>query len=185
MKPRGHIAVMGSAAAIAAAVLLCAPSALGQSLEYPVKAAYLSKFGPFVTWPESAFESPSSPFRICVSGVDPFGAALDRSVANVRIGGHPVQVRRMETVVRGSGCMVLYISPSKRQTVDEALRAVKGEPVLTVTDSTQPSTSRGAIHFVVRDNRVRFEIDDRTAAQSGLAISSKLLNLATAVRPRA
>jgi hypothetical protein len=40
------------------------------------------------------------------------------------------------------------------------------------------------INFVLRDNRVRFTVDDDLAAQFGLGISSKLLNVALAVKPR-
>jgi hypothetical protein len=55
--------------------------------------------------------------------------------------------------------------------------------VLTVTDSGAGGGA-GIIDFVVRDNRVRFDINDEAAAQNGLVISSKLLNLALNVKPR-
>ena len=38
------------------------------------------------------------------------------------------------------------------------------------------------ISFVIEDNHVRFDIDDAMAAEGGLAISSKLLGLAHAVK---
>jgi hypothetical protein len=57
----------------------------------------------------------------------------------------------------------------------------RGAGTLVVTDGT---ATPGIIHFVVRDNRVRFTVDDEGAAQSGLAISSKLLNVALSVKPR-
>jgi hypothetical protein len=34
------------------------------------------------------------------------------------------------------------------------------------------------------ENHVRFDIDDRAASADGLVISSKLLSLATSVKPR-
>jgi len=37
---------------------------------------------------------------------------------------------------------------------------------------------------VVAANHVRFDIDEAAAAQGGVAISSKLLSLARAVKPR-
>ena len=40
------------------------------------------------------------------------------------------------------------------------------------------------MNFVVSDNRVRFIVDDEAAAEGGLAISSKLLNVALSVKPR-
>ncbi len=62
---------------------------------------------------------------------------------------------------------------------------MKGAPILTVTDSSMRGPgSKGVIDFVIKDNRVRFDIDDQAAAKNGLNISSKLLSLAVAVRPR-
>jgi hypothetical protein len=52
--------------------------------------------------------------------------------------------------------------------------------VLTVSDVR----GLGIINFVVKDNRVRFDVDDEAAAQSGLTISSKLLGFALNVKPR-
>jgi len=57
-------------------------------------------------------------------------------------------------------------------------------PVLTVSDGANTGAGTSIVSFVVQDNRVRFDIDDAAAAANGLAISSKLLSLARAVRPR-
>ncbi|HTK36568.1 MAG TPA: YfiR family protein [Caulobacteraceae bacterium] len=167
---------------------LFAPLAAGaqappSSLEYPVKAAFLYKFGPFVEWPASAFETPSSPFVLCVVGDDPFGAVLDQAAAGQRVGRHPVTVRRMAKIDRGGPpCHVLYAAGSKIQPPAQALAAVQGEPVLTVTDGAHGDGSRGIITFVLQNSRVRFEIDARAAVQNGLSISSKLQSLALNAR---
>lgn len=52
--------------------------------------------------------------------------------------------------------------------------------MLTVTD--QAEGAGGIVNFVLRENRVRFTIDPRAAAENGLAISSKLLSLALDAR---
>jgi len=56
--------------------------------------------------------------------------------------------------------------------------------VLTITDAPADARDTGIINFVIRDNRVRFEIDLDAAARNQLTISSKLLSLATKVRAR-
>ena len=61
---------------------------------------------------------------------------------------------------------------------------MRGSDVLTVTDGQADSGDVGIINFVVRDSRVRFDIDDAAAASAGLTISSRLLNLALHVKPR-
>jgi hypothetical protein len=78
----------------------------------------------------------------------------------------------------------MFIAGSADQSVMDALAAVQGTPTLTITDAARRPGAKGIVHFVVRENRVRFEIDDKTAAENRLAISSKVLSLALAVRPR-
>jgi hypothetical protein len=163
--------------------LACASVAQAASLEYPVKAAFLYKFGSFVDWPAPAFEGPSAPVVVCVLGRDPFGAQLDQLVRDATIGGRGVSIRRLSRVGPASGCHILYVGGAATQPAAEGLRAVAGAPVLTVTDEAQGGP-KGVVHFVVRQNRVRFEIDEAAAARNGLQVSSKLLNLAVAVRPR-
>jgi hypothetical protein len=56
--------------------------------------------------------------------------------------------------------------------------------VLTVTDAEEEPRATGIVNFLVVDNRVRFEIDQRAAAENHLVISSKLLSLASRVIPK-
>ena len=187
LRPRRRVRPWSSAVAVLALALLAlrapAASAQDQPSEYPVKAAFLLKFGPFVQWPATAFESAASPFVLCIVGDDPFGPALDQASAGQAVGGHPMQVRRTPRVERGGpACHVLYAAGSKAQSPAETLAALQGEPVLTVTDDVHDDGSRGVVHFVLHDGRIRFRIDKRAAAQNGLVISSKLLSLALDAR---
>jgi hypothetical protein len=161
-----------------------AASAQGPTLEYAIKATYLYKFIPFVEWPAGAFASPESAFNICVVGDDPFGDILDRALAGVKIGDRPVTSKRLAVADRAAGCHVMFIGGSTDQPVAAALAAVEGAPILTVTDSAPNRDSSGTVNFVVADNKVRFEIDQRAAAANGLAVSAKLLSLAINVTRR-
>lgn len=168
-------------------LLLLAPATWAQdaaNLEKAVKATYLYKIGSFVDWPPQAFPSPSSEVQICVVGDDPFGPLLDRAVEGQRVEDRSVTVRRMRTVDREARCQIMFISGSTAQSIPEAIEATRGTPTLTITDSSRDANTKGIIHFVIRDNRVRFEIDDEIAAQNGLSISSKVLSLAVSVRMR-
>lgn len=152
-------------------------------VEYAVKAAYLYKLAPFVEWPSAVFATPSSPLVLCVAGDDPFGETLDEAVQGQRIGPRPLVVRRMPTVEPGAACHILYAAGSKTQSAEAAVREVEGAPVLTVTDQSRGGAG-GVVQFVVRDGRVRFDIDLGAAARNRMSISSKLLSLALSVRPK-
>jgi hypothetical protein len=147
-------------------------------LELAIKATDLYKFAAFVDWPPNAFPGPTDPAVLCVAGDDPFGPLLDQAVRGQKIGPHPIVVMRLDHVEKGAGCNILFVGPSRRQGAAEALDKVRGQPVLTVTDSSADAAGRGMIDFVLKDARVRFRIDPRAAERNGLAISSKLLSLA-------
>lgn len=177
----------GSALAVVALGMTLLPgraSAADESVEYAVKAAFLHKFGSFVEWPATAFASPASPFQLCVVGEDPFGAALDKAVSGQQIARRPVEVRRLKTVKPDSGCHIVYLAASETQRLAQIIEALRGSSVLTVSDGRSPGVATGIINFVIKDDRVRFDIDDEAAAQNRLAISSKLLSVALSVKPR-
>ena len=155
----------GLAVAVAGAAAAQAPP------DVAVKATDLYKFAAFVDWPAVA------PGQVCVAGDDPFGAALDQAIRGQTINGKPASVVRLDRVDKDAPCAVLFVAPSKRQSVGEALERVRGAPVLTVTDGS-PEGQRGMIDFVLKDNRIRFRIDADAAERSGLTVSSKLLSLA-------
>ena len=153
--------------------------ARAQESQTAVKAAYLYKFAPFVEWP--AGHPTGASFTVCVVGSDPFGSVLDRAVAGQSVGDRPVVVRRLAIAAHDSPCDIAFLGGSRAQGVKEALGVLHGAPVLTVTDG---SAAPGVVDFALAQGRVRFRIDDQTAADCGLTISSKLLSLAVSVRPR-
>ena len=174
---------LGIAALAAFALAPGAPAAA--SVEYSVKAAYLVKLGMFVQWPKASFETMQSPVVLCVVGTDPFGDLLDKMAEGQRVGDRAVVVRRMKTVGRNSGCEILFAGGSDEQSVGQAIAAVSGTGVVTVTDNARDDGSDAIVDFVVQEGRVRFTIDDRAAAQNGIVVSSHLLGLALSVKPRA
>lgn len=171
--PRGVSGVVCLFAALALPAAAGAPT-----LETSIKATYLYKFAPFVTWPDS---DPAKPFTICVVGTDPFGPVLDQAVAGQAYAERPLQVARMDTVSRQSGCDIAYLGGSRAQPVEAGLQALRGAPVLTVTDE---GAADGIIAFRLSAGHIRFRVDETAAADSGLTISSKLLSLALVVKTK-
>ena len=168
-----------SAGLLLASALLFAPLPAGadDSFEYAVKATYLFRFIPFITWPDGALpQGAAAPLTICEIGEDHFGGKLAQIVADIRLEEHPVTVRRINQPE--AGCQIAFIAGGG----EAALDAWRGKPVMTVTDSGLKA--RGVISFVLVENHVRFDIDDALAAADGLTVSSKLLSLAHAVKPR-
>jgi len=163
-------------------VILVTGAQADASLEYAVKAAYLPKFVPFITWPDTAFANPAAPVTICVMGSDPFGGKLEQVASGLKSGERSIAVRYLPASDGAASCQVIFVGNTDAHTVEGTLDALKGKPVVTVTDSGLKT--HGVISFLIEANHVRFDIDDAAAAQGGLVISSKLLGLAHAVKPR-
>jgi YfiR/HmsC-like len=146
-----------------------------------VKAAYLSKFPPFVDWP--AAKAADNTFTICIVGDDPFGDLLDRATAGQKITNRPIVIRRLKSA--DADCQILYAGNSADATIAQTLNAVQGTPVLTITDADTDGGRHGIISFVIEQDHVRFDIDAQAAKDSGLVISSKLLGLARKIKTAA
>jgi hypothetical protein len=160
-----------------------APARAEPSLELAVKATYLYKLAPFVSWPAQAWAAPNAPLMICVQGADPFGPLLDQAVGGQAVAGHPVEVRRLARLDASSGCQIAFVAGGPGQSQAQALSAVSGAPVLTVTDDEgRGAEAKGIVHLLIDGGKVRFSIDAAQADHNGVAISSKLLALAVAVK---
>lgn len=154
-----------------------------QPSEDAVKAAFLPKFPRYVSWPAARTPSGRDAFQVCVVGRDPFGPLLEQAAASEVIDGRSVVVRRIPSAQAAEGCHVAYVRGANPQETGRLLLALRGYPILTVTDE-RAGPQRGMVHFVVVSGRVRFFVDEAAAAARGLTISSRLLALAVGVRQR-
>ncbi len=144
--------------------------------EYDVKAAFLLNFAQFVTWPES--RSREKPITFGILGEDPFGPAFDLTMEGRTINDLPIQVKRFRRDEPPVGVDVLFICLSEAPFVDKILAELKSRPTLTVSDMEHFTQHGGMIGLVLREGRIRFQINHQAGAAAGLVFSSKLLRLA-------
>jgi len=147
------------------------------ALEYAVKATYLTKFAPFVTWPPAIQQKAT--FDLCLSGIDEVTKLAPEAAEGQTVNGKPLTIRHLAAGESADSCQILYIAPSP--TAGLLLDSVHNKPVLTITEAA--AGNHGIIGFTVIQHHVRFDIDNGLAASASLSISSKLLSLANAVTP--
>jgi len=149
-------------------------------LEYKIKAAFLLNFAKFVTWPERESFGKGQPFTLCILGKDPFGPSL-AGIESRTVGKRRVHVRYIENPGQINGCRLLFVSSSEREKLADISAALRGQPVVTVSDIRGFSSSGGIFEFVTRGNKLSFIINLAQARKQGLHINASLLNLATEV----
>ena len=173
---RGRLSRIACVAALLYSVNLWA--AESKPSEFEVKAAFLSNFARFVEWPEGTEQDT---LRICIVGVDPFGNAF-QTVLGRSPGSQPVHVDHLtvDNVLEGS-CHILFVSSSETRKLGEILRRTRSAPMLTVSDVDGFAKAGGMVGFIIRKNKIRFQINPSAATQAGLRLSAKLLRLAEIV----
>ncbi len=110
--------------------------------------------------------------------------ALEKVASGRQAGARAIVARSIKTVAPDSGCHILFTGDSDAARVAQILGTLRGSGVLTVTDLPKMADTPSVINFVIKENHVRFEIDEQAAIDNGLAISSQLLGLAVSVRTR-
>lgn len=149
--------------------------------EYAVKAALLYKFLRYLTWPEESLPADGEALRIGVLGKDPFGTILDETVAGKTLRDHPLEVARGQSLAELGDCIVIFIAASEKSRIAEVLHALEGRPVLVVGDSEGFAEKGVMINLVLRDNKVKFQINYGAARNAGIEIDAQLLRLAELV----
>ena len=161
--------------------LICGSSAFAQSQEQ-IKAAFLFNFARYVEWPETAFDGPEAPVRICMVRARVFADLVSRSVSGKSVGIRSVAVEDRSNPERSGGCHILYIGDDLGPPGSDAGSGLGGGHVFTVGDREGFAAQGGIANFIRVGNKIRFEINPNAAKRAGLKISSRLLRLAKVVQ---
>lgn len=145
--------------------------------EAQARAAFVLNFARFVEWPASTFATRESPVVACVHGRDAVAAALF-ALESRPVQGRALKVRRITATDDWPGCHVVFVGETDERRALPLLRAMAGQPVLTVSDGERFIDIGGAIGLVQADDRLQFEVNRRSLEQHQLKASANLLRLA-------
>jgi hypothetical protein len=159
-------------------------SLTGESVEYPVKLAFLYNFAKFIEWPSDSYRDPGAPLEICIVGHDPFSSDSERELQTRTVAGHPVEVLTLKPTDTLRVCHMVFIPITENDQADKIMKGLKGSSTLTVGEAEGFAVMGGIINLTVEGNKVHFEVNRLAADRAGLRISSKLLSLAKIVRER-
>lgn len=170
----------GLARALAAALLAAlAFGARAQEVsEYRLKAAFVFNFMAFTEWNAAA---PGTPLNLCLFGADPFGGEID-GLNGKAIQSRSVAVQRKTSIESLRGCHAVFVAASAMEQLPRVLDTLRGQSVLTIAD-TPGAMRRGVmLNMNVAQGKVTFEANLAAARAAQLALSSRMLSLATEVQ---
>ncbi len=163
----------------------------GLNREYKIKAAFLYNFMNFIEWPKEKIQDSNS-ITLCIVGKNALNQAFDM-LEKKEIGDKPVIVKRfsslegfdkdqLQQVIRKfDDAHLLYLMDSEKDHAKAILKKIRGKAILTVGESPHFLENDGIINFVTKQDKLRFEINNRVAQKEKITIRSKLLRLAIRV----
>lgn len=146
-------------------------------VEDSAKAGFIFNFAKYTEWPGT---QAGRDLLICSLHEHPLSGKLEE-LEGRQVQGRAIRVRAPTTLNEWRGCQVLFIAEDDAQRIDSVLRQVGQYPVLTISDSPGFAQAGGGIELKLRTGRIRFDINQGAARQSGLKFSSQLLKLADEV----
>ncbi len=150
--------------------------------EYEVKAAYVFNFANFVTWPASAFASPTAPIVIGITGDSPIEGPLLSAIEGEAIDGRSLVVRRVARPDEMKECHIIFVGANESRQPVRALTELRYAPLLTVGEAQDFLSSGGMIRFVVAsNNKVGFDVNLDATSKAGLKPNARLLKVARRV----
>ena len=146
--------------------------------EYQVKAKYLYNLARFVDWPEHTFADSNSSYIIGILGEDPFGIDLEKTVEGKKVKGRNFSVKRFKNCTHLEFCHILFINLGNPRKLHEAIKKIDDKNILTVGDTENFAHNGGIINFIIKEKKIRFQVNLQAAETSDIQISSKILRQA-------
>jgi len=144
------------------------------------RAAFIFHFAKLTSWPEGTWNNTLAPLNICTSGNDQLADDLKRLSGKI-IKDRPVSIRSLQYARSVSDCHVLYIATSENKNYQKIIRKIRNQPILTISELKHFTRSGGVIGLFRESGQTRFRINLDNARNTGLILSSRLLNIAVVV----
>jgi hypothetical protein len=151
--------------------------AVSDGNEYRIKAMFLLNFIKYVEWP---IENSRQVIRIGVAGESEMFEALTILAAQRSVEGQKVEIKKVDENNVGV-FQIIFISGADHGKLDEKIRKLSGKGILTVSEDDKCKSRQAGINLFNQDNKIRFEINLTPVKNNGMKVSSKLMELASAV----
>ncbi len=179
----GRLPAVLAGLAFLPALLAAAPAfgpgpAQAASYEYEVKAVFLYNFTRYLQWPD---EPADGAFTIVILGRSGIVGPLEEIARKKSVGSTPIVVRQCFDVKAVGRPRILFIARTAAEDVSRVLEKTRGTDILTVGE-TEGLGSRGvAVNFVLRDETIKFEMNESALREARIQVGSQLLKLAILV----
>ena len=152
--------------------------------EYLVKAAFIYNFVKFIEWPGAKAIAQHTNIDICTVGNGGLNSAANvfKAASTAKLSLSLVQENNIRNAA--AHCHILFVSRSEKDALGDVLAALKGQPVLTVSDIDGFAEAGGMIEFVSNNNKIKVVVNKGAVSATGMRVDAQLLEIALKVIDR-
>ena len=162
---------------VVAALLALGGQARADLSEDQAKAGLIYNLTKFVQWPQAPADRT---LNLCVYREDSILPVL-ASLRDKSSRGLTLRVQRADTTEESRSCQVLFVGRAEQANLRPLLRALRGQPVLVLSDIPDSAASGATLEVFLDGNHLAFRINRAAANEAGLKLSAQLLGLAKAI----
>ncbi len=149
--------------------------------EYAIKASLIMKFTDFIKFPETRVSGKyNSAYDLCLLGGNPFGSIFSQAQKEGILKKNIFTHKNASDLVLKK-CDIIFLTGGDVSNLNRALRIIRERPTLIIAESNGFAKLGAGINFVVKNNKIKFEINRSALKRKGIEVSSYLLNIAILV----
>jgi len=153
------------------------------SPEALIKAGYITKFPLFIEWPQETWPSEEAPINFCVYGQTKITNHIRELAKYTLVKKHPILVSQVRLLKDVDNCHLFYIAKGHSNKLTEIIQSLSKKPILII--ASDPGFAKRGVHinFYRTPKHLRFELNEKAASASGLAIDFRLKSIGKLVGP--
>jgi hypothetical protein len=145
------------------------------------KSLFTLNFIRYINWPE---EAKQGDFVIGVLKNSDLAEEITNKTIDKKFGYQRIVVKTFSNIDDVTDCQILYVSSNFNYSKYAGALATKlqNKSSLVITEDKGAIQEGSMINFVVRDNKLKFEISSDNASNYGLGFSNTLISMSNAIK---
>ena len=154
-------------------------SSIAQVNEY--KAKFIASYFRYIGWPD---DTKSGDFIVGVLKSNEIYNELVKIAGGQNVGAQKITVKLYNDISEIENCQLLFVSGAINfnKYASEILSKLGGKGSLVISEREGALDNGAVINFVIRDDKLKYELSKANAVKYGLQINSRLESMASAVR---
>lgn len=150
-----------------------------QTPDYRIYSIFIYNFIKYIEWPESA--NPNE-FVIGTLGKTMMkNELMHMAQTKSEAIGKKIIIVECNTLSEAKACNILFIPANHSSKMEEVIEHLKNEAILYVTEKEGLAQKGSCINFILKDGKMKFEMNKESIQKSKLKVSNELVRLAVLI----